>query len=304
MRINVAFAVFLLMAHPGPVSAQTFGEVGTRAEGMGGAFVAVADDASAVYWNPAGIASGSIFDLQVSVAKGSTVFVGAAVPVFGLSYYRTHQATRLPTVSPPPDRENDGSGQVPIRTLTATNVGFTVVQTVVPGLVIGTTGRIVSGAVEPADGRTTFDLDAGAMVSAWDIRFGLVVRNITEPEFETGSGPVAMTRQFRIGAALTPRSASAGVHGPYSLAADADLTTTPGPYGPRRNAAVGGEYWVGRGLVGVRGGVRWSTLGDTSRALSGGLTVKLPKSMYVEGQLTKSNETDEKAWNFGGGIAF
>ncbi len=33
-------------------SAQGFEAVGTRALGMGGAFVAVADDASAVYWNP------------------------------------------------------------------------------------------------------------------------------------------------------------------------------------------------------------------------------------------------------------
>jgi hypothetical protein len=304
MRISVAFAALLFAAHPISVGAQTFGEVGTRAEGMGGAFVAVADDASAVYWNPAGIATGSIFDLQVSVAKGSTVFVGAALPVFGLSYYRTHQAVRLPTVSPPPDRENEGSGQVPIRTLTTTNIGFTVVQTVVPGLVIGTTTRIVSGAVEPADGRTTFDFDAGAMVSAWDIRFGLVVRNLREAGFDTESGPVEMKRQFRIGAALTPRAAPSGVHGPFSLAADADLTTTPGPLGLRRGAAVGGEYWLGRGLAGVRGGVRWSTLGDSSRALSGGVTVRLPKSMYVEGQVTKSNESDEKAWNVGGGIAF
>ena len=31
--------------------------VGSRAQGMGGAFVAVADDISALYWNPAGIAN-------------------------------------------------------------------------------------------------------------------------------------------------------------------------------------------------------------------------------------------------------
>ena len=36
---------------------------GSRAAGMGGAFVAVADDASAVYWNPAGFAAGSFFSL-------------------------------------------------------------------------------------------------------------------------------------------------------------------------------------------------------------------------------------------------
>ena len=42
---------------PAAATAQTFETVGTRAAGMGGAFVAVADDASAVYWNPAGLAS-------------------------------------------------------------------------------------------------------------------------------------------------------------------------------------------------------------------------------------------------------
>ena len=35
-------------------------QVGTRAAGMAGAFVAVADDATAVYWNPAGVGTGAI----------------------------------------------------------------------------------------------------------------------------------------------------------------------------------------------------------------------------------------------------
>ena len=38
-----------------PVNAQPFETVGVRALGMGGAFVAVADDATANYWNPAGL---------------------------------------------------------------------------------------------------------------------------------------------------------------------------------------------------------------------------------------------------------
>ncbi len=42
-------------------SAQTFETLGTRASGMGGAFVAVADDASAVYWNPAGLVLGGSY---------------------------------------------------------------------------------------------------------------------------------------------------------------------------------------------------------------------------------------------------
>src|SRR5690606_23301601 len=42
-----------------PASAQlVFESAGERALGMAGAFVAVADDATAVHWNPAGLAAG------------------------------------------------------------------------------------------------------------------------------------------------------------------------------------------------------------------------------------------------------
>jgi hypothetical protein len=306
MRIlSSALAVLLCLACPFTVRAQTFGDIGVRAEGMGGAFVAVADDATGTYWNPAGIASGSIFDFQVDVAEGSTVFVGAAVPVFGLTYYRTHLTGLLPTVSPPEDRQNGGSGGVRTFRVTTSNVGVTLVQTVVPGLVIGTTARIVRGGAEFGETRTTGDFDIGAMVSAWDIRFGLTGRNLREPEFgEESLGAVKMQRQFRIGAALAPRSLPTGVYGPFTVSIDADLTTTPGPLGDERGAAIGGEYWIGGGLVGVRGGVRWSTLGDFDRAFSGGATVRLPRSIHVEGQVTRPEDSDDTHWSVGGRITF
>lgn len=304
MRIIAAFALFLLLTIPTAVNAQTFGAIGTRAEGMAGAFVAVADDASAVYWNPAGIATGATFDLQISTGPESTVFVGAALPVLGASYYRTRQAAGFTTVSGPPDRQNGGSGAVPIRTLTTNNIGATVVQTVVSGLVIGSTVRVVHGGIEPFESRTTVDLDAGAMVSAWDIRFGLTARNLTEPEFQGDGGKVRVNRQFRVGAALVPRSLPTGVHGPFSLAIDADLTTTPDITGDRRFVATGGELWLADGILGLRSGIRWSTLGDSDRALSGGFTVRLPRSVHVEGQVTKWDSVDEAEWNVGARVTF
>jgi hypothetical protein len=310
MRIIAVFALFLLLTFPVSALAQSFGGVGTRAEGMGGAFVAVADDASAVYWNPAGIATGATFDLQVSKGRESGVFVGAALPVLGASYYKTRDVTGLPTVSGSPDRQNGGSGEVPVRTLTTTNFGVTFVQTVVPGLVLGTTARVVRGGIESLDAatdpglRTTVDLDAGAMVSAWDLRFGLTARNLREPKFQTEGGMVRMSRQFRVGAALAPRALPTGVHGPFTLAIDADLTTTADVRGDRRTAAAGGEYWLAKGLVGLRAGVRWSTLGDSSKAFSGGVTVRLPRSLHVEGQMTKENEGQENGWIVGARVTF
>jgi hypothetical protein len=309
MRIIAVFALSLLLALPASVLAQSFGGVGARADGMGGAFVAVADDASAVYWNPAGIATGATFDLQVSKGRESGLFVAAALPVLGASYYKTRHVTGLPTVSSFPDRQNGGSGELPVRTLTTTNFGVTVVQTVVPGLVLGTTARVVRGSIDSLDSstgntsRTTFDLDAGAMVSAWDMRFGLTARNLREPEFQTEVGMVRMNRQFRVGAALAPRALPTGVHGPFTLAIDADLTTTADVWGNRRTAAAGGEYWLAKGLVGVRAGVRWSTLGDSTKALSGGISVRLPRSIHVEGQIT--NEAEQKnEWTIGARVTF
>jgi len=48
-----------------PTFALEFNEVGARASGMGGAFTAVAADAIGMYYNPAGIARQSGFDLQL-----------------------------------------------------------------------------------------------------------------------------------------------------------------------------------------------------------------------------------------------
>ena len=303
MRIIVVFAVFLSISAPLSAHAQNFGGIGTRAEGMGGAFVAVADDATAVYWNPAGIATGATFDLQIAAGRHSR-FVGAALPVLAASYYQTRDLTGLPTVSGSADRQNGGSGEVHVRTLTTTNVGVTVVQTVVPGLVVGTTARVVRGGVSGADARTTADLDAGALVSAWDVRFGVTARNLREPEFEAEGGMVRMHRQLRAGAALAPRSLPTGVHGPFSRAIDVELTSTPDLQGKRRMAAAGGEYWLAKGRIGARAGVRWSTLGDTHRAFSGGFTLRLPRSVHVEGQLTKDNELEQNEWTVGARVTF
>src|SRR4029079_6333152 len=53
----VSFVSFL--AGPTVASAQIYESIGVRAPGSGGAFVAVSDDATTTWWNPAGLASGS-----------------------------------------------------------------------------------------------------------------------------------------------------------------------------------------------------------------------------------------------------
>lgn len=51
----IGAAVILIMACSSPLWSQRFIKIGPRALGLGGAYVAAADDSTAVYWNPGGV---------------------------------------------------------------------------------------------------------------------------------------------------------------------------------------------------------------------------------------------------------
>ena len=68
----------------------TFG-IGPRAIGMGGAFAAVADDASAVYWNVAGLAQLSSYELSLSSAPVYFTDNVNGNPAFGFPWYASIQ---------------------------------------------------------------------------------------------------------------------------------------------------------------------------------------------------------------------
>ncbi|MEW6509847.1 MAG: PorV/PorQ family protein [Bacteroidota bacterium] len=95
---TILLSILLLVAGAGAATAQIFKSdvskkgttaasflsiaQGARASSMGGAFVAVADDWSSLYWNPAGIASlgnGVMFDHTIWFADLAYNYVGATV---------------------------------------------------------------------------------------------------------------------------------------------------------------------------------------------------------------------------------
>lgn len=88
MRI---LAIALLFFCTGEVAAQeeraigNFAGVGVRAMSMGGAFVGVADDFTAVYWNPAGLAQMTNREVQVSFSRNSRENKSVADGVAGFS---------------------------------------------------------------------------------------------------------------------------------------------------------------------------------------------------------------------------
>src|SRR5262245_63402112 len=90
----VSFVTFVSFVRPPSASAQPADAVGVRAQGMGGAFTALADDATATWWNPAGLAGGSYFNGVLEYGHlpnpndGTVKGFAIAFPALGLSYYR------------------------------------------------------------------------------------------------------------------------------------------------------------------------------------------------------------------------
>ena len=118
---------------------------------MGGAFVAVADDASAAYWNPAGFASGASsawcstgtqqkFEAGRRRRQPSACFMALGMPAAGLSYYRC--ARRRRPRSSRPRARHAASRAV---TLVTHQPGSTLRPVIVPGVAVGATLKLVRG---------------------------------------------------------------------------------------------------------------------------------------------------------------
>ena len=298
-------------------SAQTsFEVVGSRALGMGGAFVAVADDPSAVFWNPGGLASGQPAgatiewvrfrfgnqDAEPSAGpwRQSAKFVSLGTWPIGLSYAGFNDV-RLVAAS---------DGTLQSQRFSTKHFGATVLQTLVEGLVVGATVKYVRGTVAtgPAieasvgealdaaselDGRSsgTLDIDAGAMFDARVFRIGWTMRNLRSPRFEGVAGnSIELQRQSRIGLSVLPGS---GV----IFAVDLDVSTADLPTGPRRNLATGAEFMVSPRFA-VRGGARWNLEGARTAVGSLGASFAFRPAAWLDGHFTQGRERGERGFGF------
>jgi len=328
-----ACAFLIAVASPLPALAQSNEGVGVRAQGMAGAFTAVADDASATWWNPAGLAGGAYLNAIIEYgsqeqprtdrdALGGLApawqlnarSFSAAFPALGLSYYRLQVSQIQPETSTAAGggvRQDQGTADVRLRSLVLSQFGATVGQSIGEHLVIGSTLKLVRGSVatdvRPADAasldqagdlegpvETHTELDLGAMVAFGRMQFGLVGRNLSEPVFGSGVDAMTLRRQVRAGFSFGRRR---GAIGGAIVAVDADLTTTPTVVGDERHLAVGGEAWLLKQSLGLRGGVSLSTIGARRSSLSGGASVALRAKTYVDAQVTGGSDESRHGWS-------
>jgi hypothetical protein len=277
-----------------PANAQATERIGPRAPGMGGAFVAVADDSSAVWWNPGGLAAGAFFDL--SITKGGQVAgLSAGVPPFGLSYYQFSGAIH-PTAGPAADRE-ERRAMDPLR---ASQAGITLVQSLVDGVHVGATLRVARGERLDGGTGTTGDLDVGVHAVLpgrfQAFRLGAVVRNARAPI----AGDVWFDRVIRAGVAFDADRAG---YGPAIVSLDVDLREYEADAGRRQVIAGGAERWFGARRAAVRGGARMNVAAGGGAAATAGASVALRAGFYVDGHAAFGGET-ERGWGVAGRVSF
>jgi hypothetical protein len=316
--------------------AQTFENVGVRAQGMAGAFVAVADDATASWWNPAGLASGTY--LSAVVERGRTTEpatpsaqgparrvtssdFAAAFPALALSYYRLRVSEiAIPgsTGAAVENRQDPRTTGTSVRSVSVSQFGSTFGQSVGEHLVLGTTvklllaGRVSGSAagsdpLDDADGldvsrHLKTDVDAGALARFGHVRVGVSVKNISKPSFGDGEDSLTLKRQARVGVAVlsVPYGALQG----FTVAADADLTTSTTAVGRVRHVSTGVEGWLAKGRIGLRAGVLANTVDERRPAVSGGVSVGLTHAFLLNASRTVGRDESVTGWSAGVSVAF
>jgi hypothetical protein len=323
-RLLPSVSVLLcLLAGGADAPAQTIETVGERAMGMGGAFVAVADDSSATWWNPAALAAGPFLDVAAGWSRtefredgeprGRTtpVAVSLSTPPVGVSYYRfriTDIQPVGPTVTPPAGRED---GRVGVgRSLRLHDVGVTLLSSIFPGVHVGTTLKFLHGSVEQTSGdlgstsESQFDADLGVLAVAGPWRIGGVVRNLRAAEFGGTNGDgIRLPRQGRIGVAFDG-AARRGSNAAWTASADVDVASYATVTGDRRVIAAGAERWLFGKRIGVRGGGRFNQVGHKERSATGGVSAAIRSGMFIEAHAVAGGSDDERGWGVGGRVSF
>jgi hypothetical protein len=316
-----------LLVTAGGAQAQTFDAVGIRAQGMGGAFVAVADDATAVYWNPGAMATVGLFSAVVEWNDGALgrpgfdadgrpfggtlglqeqtgTLVGVGVPPLGVAYYRLRSTGFAGSLAA--DRPA-GRGA----SLTTDNLAVNLLHSLAEGVHVGAALRGVRGAAAsgfteggdaeavaeaaralPTRASWAFDVDAGVLVVRGRWRAGLTARNLAAASFLTPGGEeLELSRQVRVGVAFTPRAAT-------TVAVDADLTRTVTEIGNSRRLAFGLEQVI-TPRVTARGGFHVNTADDARPAAAFGASVAVRSSIWIDAQATIGAHDAERRWGVG-----
>ena len=229
--------------------------IGARATAMGGAYTALADDGSALYWNPAGLAQIENTEILAmynmhfqEINQGyfslTFPFLGGTLGL-GANYVDMGQIEGR-------DEEGNPTGEFSASDVQA-SFGYTqkIFSKLMFGLSIGTLQETIAG-----DKKSTYLGNVGLLFSSKSFSLGLVCQNIGP---DLGEDPLPLT--YRGGIVLKLRA--------LSIAADVVKAIDDDMY-----FCAGLEWWIGN-ILALRAGYR--TNQDIGSGTSYGIGLKISK---------------------------
>jgi hypothetical protein len=248
---------------------------GARAMGMGGAFAAVADDASALWWNPAGIARSSFTDVMVGhtahIEQINSQVFGIIRPVKIPQFQRAAYGVSFTYLSIPGiegmDVNKNATGNLDANSMAA---GLAFGAALTPEITAGAQVKMIREKMATETG-SGFAFDLGAQYRKDRLGAGIALQH-AGPSYKIGgaSSPLPMLYRGGLSYALFPRftmaldgekpsDADAKIH----LGGEALFTPTlafRAGFQPMKNVGSGAGYSLGFGFKGVIGG--GDSLGD------------------------------------------
>lgn len=268
--------------------------LGARAASMGGAFTGVADDSTAFYWNPAGIAFGGFLSAGVYYGReesdrNATLFEDRAG---GLSLDYTFMGVAFTQF-----RQSIGTGSSQ-RELDTFDVAVSVLQSLpIDNLVVAGNVHYLNGTTVVGDldrDSSSWDVDLGVMYEpTLDVRFGVMLSHLREARFvlPDGDETVPIPRHARAGISFRlPRS--------ILVAFDADLDEQGNDMDSWRELSLGIEKALFDRRAFVRAGMRAEAGSDLGArpAFSIGGGFQLWKLELELAYLGSSQSRDESYW--------
>ena len=208
--------------------------VGARTLGLGGAFVGMADDASSVLWNPAGLSTLVPNELRFETAR---LFEDTSVNAFGFAV----PGNRLPSFgitvvslsSGQFERTNEMND--PLGDFHEGEMAyiFSMARGVSPRLSLGVNGKLVRQTVEDFTG-TGFGFDVGGLYDVTpSLRVGASVLNVAGPGVSLRDTKETFPTEFRAGFSYTT------LNGRGLISTEIDQASGPG-----LRLHGGTEYWI------------------------------------------------------------
>ncbi len=243
-------------------------EVGARAAAMGGAFVGVADDATALFWNAAGIAridpdkselslNHANWPADLSFDQVGYVFHVKRIPgAFGIHARALSMAPMVETTAYQPD-PNVGTG----RTFDAgmMSAGLTYARSFTDKFSAGVTGNFISEGLAEFT-QQTFAFDVGTLydVGAMGMRIGMGISNIgSQIKFIDRSARIPAI--FRVGTSATLlQTADQRLIGSFEFSHppdNAERLNVGAEYGFHKYLFLRGGYNLNYDAEGLAGGV-------------------------------------------------